>query len=368
MARKTNIRMKDVARMANVSTATVSYVLNDSPQVSDATRTRVLKVIDELNYQRNPIAKTLRTQRSGTIGVMVEDMTVFNAPQIIDAINEFTDEAGYHIVLSNVRLNTRLLRDYHRLRYDRGTIEAYHETIGEAVNVLLNRQIDGIIYIGEHVHDVTGLIDSAGEPCVYTYCYSQDPNSYSINYDDYEAASLAVNHLIDSGHERIATIAGPPDSFSTRERLKAFRHAVTEHSLTPSEELVEEGDWEYESGYHAVGKLLERDRRITAIFAMNDLMAVGAMDAIRAHGLEVPTDISVVGFDNRDASAYCHPRLTTVELPLREMGTAAARTLIDLIGRHRPEEHNVTLPCRLVERESVRRRAQGNGQQGKGKV
>lgn len=349
-----SVRMKDVARLANVSTATVSYVLNNTAQVSEATRKRVLKVVEHLNYQRNPIAKTLRTRKSATIGVMVEDMTVFNAPKIVDGINEFTDEMGFHIVLSNLRLNTRLLHDFRRPRYDLRSLSNYQELIADAVNVLLNRQIDGMIYIGEHTHDVTGLIDRGDKPCVYTYCFTQDPSDYSINYDDRGAAFSAVEHLIDSGHRNIAVVTGLPDSFPSAERLKGYYDALAKHRISVRPELIAEGDWEHESGARSLPELLRQPNPPTAIFAMNDLMALGVIDAAREMGHEVPKDISVIGFDNREQSAYSHPRLTTLDLPLREMGARAAETLLELIGGRQPEQHRIWLPCTLLSRNSTR--------------
>lgn len=340
------IRMKDVAKLANVSTATVSYVLNNTAQVSDKTRIRVLHAVDQLKYQRNTIAKTLRTRKSATIGVMVEDITVFNAPGLIDGINAFTDEVGYHIILSNLRLNLRLHHDYKRL-------PGYQDLISEAVSVLLSRQIDGMIYIGEHTRDVTDLIAAAGTPCVYTYCYTRNADDCSINYDDRRAAFDAVSYLIDTGHRRIATVTGLADSMPARQRLKGYRQALEANGLVYDEALVAEADWESPSARECAAQLLGADDRPTAIFAMNDLMAVGAIEAAMQLGLSVPEDVSIFGFDNREFGAFHRPKLTTMDLPLHGMGERSAQVLLELIRGRKPAERAIWMPCTIVEREST---------------
>jgi len=346
MARRKGLTIKDVAKKAKVSTATVSYVLNNTPQVSQETRERVLRVVAELNYQRNTIAKTLRTSKSGTIGVIVEDMTVFNSPKLIDGINEYMDTVGYHIVLSNLRLNARVGHNF-------ADVASYAESINEAVDVLLNRQIDGMIYIGEHPRDVTRFIDAGDKPIIYTYCYTSRKLDYTINYDDRQGGYDATKYLIDLGHERIAVICGLVDSMPTKQRLAGFENAHADHRLTVRDGYVASGDWEYQRSFELSLEFLSSDEPPTAVFAMNDLMAVGAIDAASRLGMNVPADLSVIGFDNREFGAYYNPKLTTVDLPLREMGMRSAETLHNLILGQEPEKRSVWLPCTVLPRNTT---------------
>jgi LacI family transcriptional regulator len=348
------VTLRDIAKKANVSTATVSYVLNNSAQISKETREKVLKVVDELNYKGNKIAKSLRTNKTNTIGVIVEDMTVFNSPQIIDGINEYVEEKGFHIILSNLRLNKKINNHFEKI----STVAA---EIEDNIYDLLGRQIDGLIYIGEHPRDVTEIVNCIDKPVIYTYCYTNREEDYRVNYDDKEAAYKATTYLIESGHERIAVISGLIDSNSTHQRLQGYHQALADNKLIFDPEFIKIGDWEYETGYLKCKELLSQKKKPTAIFAFNDLMAAGVMDAANEMGVNVPKELSVIGFDNRVFSAFCKPRLTTIDLPLREMGIKSTEILIDIInGKEVQEEQkDIKLKCRLIERESVSTNNQG---------
>ncbi|RAK08163.1 LacI family transcriptional regulator [Halanaerobium saccharolyticum] len=338
--------IKDIAKKANVSTATVSYVLNDNAQISKATREKVLKVVEEMNYKRNNIAKSLRTNKTNTIGVIVEDMTVFNSPKIIDGINKYVEEHGFHIVLSNLRLNKKIGNSYEQ-------VSKYSEEINETIDVLLTRQIDGIIYIGEHTRDVSKIMNRVEKPVVYTYCYSSKKNSYSVNYNDKLAAYQATNYLIDLGHQKIAVISGMINSKPSHERLQGYQQALIDNYLNLDPFLIRTGDWEYETGVKLSKELLKSQNRPTAIFAFNDLMAVGVIDGAESLGFNVPDDLSVIGFDNREFSHFFKPQLTTIDLPLHEMGQQATKILIDIIKEKKVKEKSIQIECELIKRGSV---------------
>lgn len=339
--------IKEISRLAGVSTATVSNVLNNSPKVTVETREKVLHVIKETKYRPNTIAKSLKEKRTNTIGVISEDITVFNTPEIINGIDEYSESCGFHIILNNLRLYKRLGNQYS------GSAK-YHKLIVETIQVLLSRQVDGIIYIGAHSRDVTDLIGDISVPLVYTYCYSEDLH-YSINYDDEEAAYKIIQYLIAAGHSKIGVISGLYDSFQSQARFKGYQRALLDYNLLFNPAYMQTGDWERESGYILGKKMLELPDPPTAIFAMNDLMASGVIDAARETGVAIPQHLSLVGFDNQECSSFFTPQLTTMALPLNEMGKKAAEILVRLIANDDMDTvtNHINIKCKLVERQSV---------------
>lgn len=337
------VGIKDIAEKANVSTATVSYVLNGTRNVRPKTRERVLKVIEELNYTPNEIAKSLKSSRTNTIGVIAEDVTVFNVPEIIDGINYYADQNDMHILLTNLRLHKRVGHKY-------ADVEHYRKYAEDAVADLLSKQVEGIVYIGVHPRDVTGLINPKGKPIVYTYCYTQ--NDVSIQYNDEQAAFDAMNYLIGKGHRRIAIISGIMDSLPSRLRFNGFYKAVTESELPFDPQLIKVGDWGIHSGYTLTKELLTLAVPPTAILVMNDIMAVGAMRAATEAGVKVPEELSLVGFDNREFSDYLNPRITTMDLPLQQMGYSSMEVLASMIKGETTVKSYSPL-CTLIERDSV---------------
>lgn len=337
------VSIKDIAVRANVSIATVSYVLNGTRNVKPDTKQRVLDIIEELNYKPNDIAKSLKSSKTNTVGVIAEDVTVFNVPEIIDGINDFADRFDMHILLTNLRLHKRIGRKF-------GNIGDYRKYAVNAVSELLAKQVEGIIYVGVHPRDLTGLIDTNGIPIVYTYCYTK--NDVSIQYNDEQAAYEATLHLAAKGHRNIAIISGSMDSLPSRMRFNGFYKAITENELPFEPAYIKVGDWEAESGYRCAGELLSLADPPTAILAMNDVMAVGAMRAASDAGVVIPRDLSIIGFDNREFSSYLIPRITTMDLPLHEMGYLAMDSLTRM-GRGEQVDIKPTPACRLIERESV---------------
>ncbi len=341
--------IKDIAKKAGVSTATVSYVLNNNGQISEETRSRILKIVSEMNYKRNIIAKSLRTSRTNTIGIIAEDITVFNSSSIIDGINKFVEEQGFHVILTNLRLSKRIGIKY-------SEINSCISEISESIDVLLSRQIEGIIYIGVHPRDVTGIIRrKLNKPVVYTYCYTTR-NDYCVNYADKLAAYEITNYFINIGHEKIAVISGPIDSLATRERLQGYKKALIDNNLVYSPDYIKTGDWEFGSGITAIKEILSKHTDPpTAIFAMNDLMAAGAIEAAFRLGYSVPDDLSIIGFDNREFSKFYRPTITTMDLPLNEMGIRSAEILIDIINGKKVKTKSYKIKCRLIKRDSVKK-------------
>ncbi|WEK53723.1 MAG: LacI family DNA-binding transcriptional regulator [Candidatus Cohnella colombiensis] len=339
------VGIKDIAARANVSIATVSYVLNGTRNVKLNTRERVLRVIQEMNYKPNNAAQSLKRKRTNTIGVIAEDVTVFNVPEIIDGIHDCAERMDMHILLTNLRLDKRVGRNLHQT-------EAYRQDVDNAVDELLSKQVEGIIYIGVHPRDLTGLCDTLGKPIVYTYSYTQ--NDVSIQYNDEQASYEAMSYLVQHGHSRIAIISGTMNSTPSRLRFNGYYKAVTDFELPFDPQYIKMGNWEAESGYRLTQELLALRQRPTAILAMNDVMAVGVLRAATDLGVRMPEELSVMGFDNREFSDYLMPRITTMSLPLHEMGFQAMEALSRLMQGETTEVSQMPL-CRLIERDSVMR-------------
>ncbi|MEC1262545.1 LacI family DNA-binding transcriptional regulator [Bacillus swezeyi] len=338
------VTMKEIAEKANVSVATVSYVLNENGNISEETKKRVWEVVKELNYRPNHIAKSLKMQKTNTIGVIVEDVTVFNAPKIIDGINENAEKFGLSIILTNMRLE-KLVGNHPT------DPEKCRPLVKKIMDELISKQVDGIIYIGLHPRDVTAIIPDVDIPIVFVYCYTTNAHQHSIIYDDQLAAYEATNYLISKGHERIALISGHIDSKSAHSRYSGYYQSIKEHQLAFYPGYIKTGDWYFDSGYTLAKDLLQHDNIPTAILAMNDQMAVGAIKACNDLGFKVPADISIIGFDNREFSEYSSPKLTTISLPLQEMGFLSIQAIQDLISGSSKTGGKLT--CELIERESV---------------
>lgn len=339
--------IKEIARMANVSTATVSHVLNGTARISDETRERVLKVVKGVNYRPNIIAKSLKIRKTNSIGIITEDITVFNTPGIIDGINECAEKYDYHIILNNIMLYKKVGNKYK-------DAARYTGIVSDIVGDLVGRQVDGIIYVGAHCRNVAGLIGDSSIPLVFAYCYSSSGADASIYYDDETAACELTKYLIDKGHRKIGVITGLPESVQCQERLKGYQRALFENNILFNPNYMKAGDWEFEKGYAAGRELMSLANHPTAVFSMNDVMAGGVIEAVAELGLNIPGDLSLVGFDNRECSWSYSPRLTTMALPLKEIGRTAAETIIGLLqGNPVIKGNTIKLQCSLIERKSV---------------
>lgn len=345
------ITIKEIAKLAGVSTATVSYVINNSKNVLPEKRESVLRVIAQWGYQPNQVAKSLRMKKTNNIGVLVEDIMGFPTPSIINGISECVEQSGYHILLNDLRMLESLFN-----RYDQ--IMQQKDKVNEAMSLLIfGAKVDAVIYVGMFDRDISGIINDINKPLIIAYSTSDDAHTCSVAYENEDISAQAVHYLIDSGHKRIAVITGVAHTSPAKMRMKGIHRAFKEAGFILDNALVKNGDWEYASGYSCMTELIEQEREAlpTALFAMNDLMAVGAMDAIRDAGLCVPDDISVIGFDNREISSLVRPKLTTVEIDLKGIGFAAAQMAVHKLcgsGEY-AQERSIVIPSRLVLRDTV---------------
>lgn len=341
------VTIREISKKANVSIATISKVLNGKPGVSKFTADHVLSIARELNYRPNLNARSLKKGQSQTLGIITEDLTVFNTPDIIDGIDVYCESQNYHYILSNLRLNKR-----YGNRPTDIDIKECTKLINSLTDTLLSKQVNGIIYIGCHSHAVVPTKYSNEIPFVYAYCYSTNPKIPSVMYDDQKAAFEVTQLLINKGHTHIGVIAGLRESIHTTNRILGYQEALYTNNIPYNPRLTLYGNWERDEGYYLSEELIKAG--VTAIFAQNDLMAIGVIDYCNKHSIEVGKDLSLFGFDNREISAYCHPALSTVSLPLFEIGQHATRLMLDILAGHHIEGGlKIMLPCSIIEREST---------------
>lgn len=338
--------LKEIAAMAGVSAATVSYVLNNTAPVSRETREKIERIIKETGYRSNILAKSLRTSEVRLVGVLVEDITVWHTAQIIDGINEIAEKRGYNLILSNLRLLSKIESQFEH-------ISEFQKDIDKAVDVLLGMQVDGIIYVGMHDRQINHVLHDIDKPVVYCYCYT-DAEGSSVRYSNEKTAWQITRYLIERGHRDIAVINGLHGSEPAALRFEGFYKALKEAGIPLKKENIECGDWKYKEGKAAAKRLLSRKDFPQAIVAMNDEMAVGVYDAARELGLRIPEDVSVTGFDNADIIHHVSPRIMTADRPLQEMGYRSMEVLLDSIENKSGENINITLPCQIIEGESVK--------------
>lgn len=293
----------------------------------------MLRAAQDLNYHPNAAAQSLKLRASRTLGMLVPDITNPVFPAIFKGVEETARDAGYDVILANT---------------DGSTDKSPYR------GLLVGRRVDGLILATAMTDDETirDLVDKRF-PFVLVNRRAPELNDRYVVPDDLAGAREAVEHLIRLGHRRIAHISGPLYTETGLNRLKAYREALRDHRLAFEGGWVVESDFREVTGYRAMRRLLEHPDRMTAVFCANDLAAVGAIKAARERGLRVPDDISLVGFNNLPWTEHLNPSLTTVEVPLYDMGVLAARMLLSLVSGEEPAARSHVVPVRLIERGST---------------
>jgi LacI family transcriptional regulator len=325
----------DVARQAGVSQATVSYVLNNSAAISvpEETRQRIMAVIKELGYVPDRTARSLRTSKTYTIAAIIPDITNPFYPTFVRGIQDITKQIEYDLIIYNS---------------DGGLDEEQH-----CLNSIKQNQVDGLIVVPFHLSE-NELLD-VGIPIVQLIQKpSEPPTLDSIFIDNVTAAQSVVNHLIERGHTRIGMIAGEVDTPPRKKRILGYQQAIAEHHIPLDEILIRGGDFTEKGGYETMKELLRLTPQVTAVFAANDLMAMGAITAIREAGLRVPLDIAVAGFDDIPAVRLISPPLTTVSQFQHNIGRRAAEMLFERLDRREiGPMRSIEMPFALIVRESA---------------
>jgi DNA-binding LacI/PurR family transcriptional regulator len=334
------INMHHIAKRAGVSLGTVSNVINRTAAVREPLRQRVLEAIRALGYQPSQLARGLRRDYTNMIGMIIPDITNPFFPALVRAAEDVAYRHQYRLVLCNSDNDPEKESSY---------LEELKSYLPAGLLVIPaedSRLRDQPVRNGRRI------------PMI---CIDREPVGWkgdTVRADNETGAYLATMHLIDHGHRHIATIAGPPHLTSATERLKGFRRALNEASLPLPTRCVVHGQFDRASGFEAALKLLRPVPRPTAIFAGNDLMAMGVLMALRELGLRCPDDVSVAGFDNIDMADLLHPPLTSVQQPVYRLGAAAAELLIQRIGGQAGTARRILLETELVRRASVARLAQ----------
>ena len=321
-----------MARHLGLSTATISTVLNGTEaakEIPAATQERILAAAEKFNYRPNAMARSLRGMRSHTVGVLVPEISEGYGALVLGAVGDYLLSKGYFFFVATHRRKPELLDEYpHMLR---------------------QRSVEGFIVID------TALEKPLPLPTVVISGHRSHPGVTNIVLNHDHAAHVALEHLVQLGHERIAFIKGQPYSADSETRWKAIERAAASLGIAVHEELVIQLEIDTFSpyvGYPVVRRLLQKTRDFTALFAYNDLSAIGALRALRDSGLRVPEDVSVVGFDDINSAAFQIPSLTTVRQPLDKMGAIAGEVLLERIrGGKDPVE--IIIDPELVVREST---------------
>lgn len=325
--------MREVAEQAQVSVTTVSHVINDTRPVSDELRAKVTAAVDELGYQPNRLARSLRRGETHTIGMIIPDGVNPFFAEVARGIEDTGFEQGYSVILCNSDGNLEK-----ELLY---------------TNVLNEKQVDGIIFVaaGLSQEHILGL-QQRGLPVVVVDREIPGLPVGTVITDNAQGGWLATGHLLSLGHRRIACLSGPHDLTPSAERVTGYRQALEAAEVFVDERLVLRGDFNYESGYKSMTELLALEEPPSAVFACNDLMAMGAMAAAVESGCRVPADLSVVGFDDIKLASYTIPTLTTVRQPKYEMGAIATRMLLEHMRQDDLTPQRQILGTELVVRKS----------------
>lgn len=327
------VTLHELAKAAGVSASTVSRALNttDHP-VNDSTRRRILTLANQLGYRPNMVARGLKTDRTFTVGIIVDNIVSPFSPVIIRGIQDHLKVHNFFSVIINADWDP--------------------EAETEAIHQLIGRSIDGIIFVESWLRGSNPTLDLENKPYVFVHRLFNTAYGNSVLVDERYGARLAVEHLVKLGHRRIAYVGGPQGWNASTDRLAGYRAVLQELGIEFNPALVEEGNWEVQSGYPAAKKFLSLAQRPTAIFAANDLMALGAIYAIQEEGLRVPEDVAVVGYDDREIASISRPTLTTVTLPCYEMGQASAQLLLTLLENQAGPPEPLRVRGKLIVRES----------------
>lgn len=334
MNRKSKPTIKDIAEAAGVSTMTVSRILNNKGGASDATRSKILKIADEMGYVANPMARGLKGL-SNTIGIVIADITRPFAGEMLHKLSIAADDANYGLMLyaQGDREHTRRVQHYASLLIN-----------GINDGVILDSMVDYKIFL-HHLKE-------ASIPYVLLD-YHEDETEPIVVATDRRGMVDATRHLLALGHKRIGFITGPDNNPAANERLQGYKNALQEVGINVDPALIYQGNFSQISGFHAGRELLSLQPMPTAIIASNDGMAFGVMEAIRERGLEIGVDVSVVGFDDLPMAAQVDPPLTTVRQPLEQIAIEALDLLMTVIDQRPLTRIQREIPTELIIRKST---------------
>ncbi|HEY0660034.1 MAG TPA: LacI family DNA-binding transcriptional regulator [Lysobacter sp.] len=321
-----------MARVAKVSVATVSRALNGHDNVADEVRRRIVAVANDLHYAPHAAARSLSSRRTQAIGVVLPDLYGEFFSELVRGIDLVSREHGLHLLVSS----------YH----------GHPEEQGAALRTMRGR-VDGLLVMSPYVA-MPSALDGLGSslPTVLINTQSAAGKALALGVDNYGGALAMVEHLVTSGHRRIALITGPADNFDAHERLRGYRDAMA-RLLPEADEWILPGEFDEASGHRAGLELLASPQRPDAVFAANDMMALGCLFAFAQAGVRVPDDIALAGFDDIPLARFVHPSLTTMRVDIAELGGRAARMLLAQLGDKVPMPDGGPMVPELIVREST---------------
>jgi len=330
------VRLKDIAERAGVSVMTVSKVMRDAPDISAATKTRVRALAQQMGYVPDSQAQGLRTRTTKLFGLVISAMTNPIFARVVMAIEERAHELGYEVILSHT-LNIPERED-------------------TAIRRLISRRVDGLfvspVYRLGPSANIYQELQRCGTPTVVLGHPAPFCSQFvSVETDDLQASSVATEHLISLGHKRIAFLAGPQVSPSAQERFEGYRRALREAEIEVDDKLIFNAGSTIEEGEKAALQMLNESPDVTAVQAVNDLVAIGAATIFLNQGIRIPEELSIVGFGNVLISEYFRVPLTTIRQPKYRMGVAAMNSMLKLLRGERPESQR--LPAEIIVRAST---------------
>ncbi len=328
-----NVTIKDVAKRAEVSIATVSRILNGKDRVSPLLAERVLLAAKELQYQPNDVARALKIKESRSIGLIIPDIENPFFPALVRGVQDAAKIHNYAVILCNT--------------------DGKKDEEKKYIQFLYSKRVDGIAFT-ESVDNKKNiaLLDSLGIPVVLLDRRVEGMKASGVSTDNRLGAFMATKHLIEKGKRRIAFISGSPKLSSGADRASGYQDALLHYSIQYDKKLAFIGAFTYESGYAAAENLLLSRHQFDAIFASNDIMAIGAIECLNKYGIRVPEDVAVVGFDDIRLATWYKPLLTTIRQPVYEMGQYAIKLLVEHITGERSSSYEKIFVPELMIRQS----------------
>jgi DNA-binding LacI/PurR family transcriptional regulator len=324
----------DIAKEAGVSIATVSKVINGKGRISVETRSAVFAIMERLDFQPSVIASALTGKKTFTLGLLVPDVSNPFFAEIARAIEDQGHQLGYSVVMCNT--------------------DNKDEKIERYISLLLQKSVDGIIIAtGIEKKEILEQLLAKGLPIVLIARELPFIAVDTVVVDDYVGGCMAANHLLEMGHKEIAFLAESQKVSSSRERMRGFRQTMLDAGLLLNEQWLKVCDYKVEDGNSKTLELLQEDRRPTAIFACNDMLAVGALQAAREMKINVPSELSIISFDNTILSSVTNPPLTTIAQPMEQMGKLAVDLIVQNIKESNHQKQRIVLRPELIIREST---------------
>ena len=328
--------IKDVARLAGVSTTTVSHVINKTRFVAEATQEKVMKAVESLNYAPSAVARSLKCNTTRTIGMLVTQSTNLFFSEVIDGVESYCYRQGYTLILCNTGGIYEKQRDY--------------------IRMLAEKRVDGILVMcSDLTEELKEMLDRHPDiPKVVMDWGPESSQADKIIDNSEEGGYIATKFLIDNGHTDIACLSGHFDKAACKERIAGFNRAMVEANLAVNSEWMIEGNFECDTAVLAADKITAMKNRPTAVFCFNDTMALGLMSRLQQNGFKIPDDISIIGYDNIELAEYFSPPLTTIHQPKRRVGKNAFEILLERIKDKEHEKRVFEMQPEIVVRSTVK--------------